>query len=120
VPSILINPFIKRNTVEKNPFEHCSIPSTIIKLFDLDECLNERVYNANTFENLMNLKTPRKSDEMPDPSDLQNELNKLKKVDVDFGNIDKTLIKNLLNKPHGITGLAEVKKNNKKKRYMRH
>jgi hypothetical protein len=99
VPAVAINPFIK-NKVESNIFEHCSIPSTLSKIFDLDY-LNERVFNSNTFESIINLDNPRKLKDMPNPEDLQKELDDLKKLKFMNDDIDYETFKNFTDKPLG-------------------
>jgi phospholipase C len=101
VPAIAINPHIKKGTIEKRLFDHCSVPATLTKLFNLSECLTERVFHANTFDDVLNLSTPRKTKEMPDPFKLQEALNEVYKMEYKNDNIPKETIKKLLENPRG-------------------
>eukprot|EP01080_Neovahlkampfia_damariscottae_P006474 gene6474-10480_t len=101
VPAIAINPHIKKGTIDQRLFDHCSIPATLTKLFDLPECLSERVFHANTFDDVLNLTKPRKLKEMPDPFKLQEKLNEIYKIEYKNENIPKETIKILLENPRG-------------------
>eukprot|EP01080_Neovahlkampfia_damariscottae_P003601 gene3602-6336_t len=101
VPAISINPYIKKGTLDSRLFDHCSVPATLTKLFCLLECLSERVFHANTFDDVLNLSKPRKTKEMPDPFKLQDQLNEIYKIEYLNKNIPKETIKQLLENPRG-------------------
>lgn len=105
VPAVAISPSISKR-VETKLFEHCSLPSTIIKLFNLPDYLNERVRNASTFESICDLQKPRSLKEIPDPKDLQKKLNALKGYKFKNDLIPKEIIDKTLTHPHGIEALG--------------
>lgn len=101
VPCIAINPYIKSGTVDSRLFDHCSLPATLIKLFDLPDYLTERVHSATTFEDVLTLKTPRTVQEMPDHHKMQSQLDELKKLTYDHSNIPRETVEKLLKNPRG-------------------
>ena len=62
VPAVLVSPFIPPRTIVSTVFDHTSIIATARKLFIPDfanSFLTERDRNANTFEGILTLNTPR-------------------------------------------------------------
>lgn len=67
VPAITVSPYVDKNTVITDVFDHSSIPATVRKLFaPALPPLTERDASANTFEFVCNLAEPRT--DLPDLS----------------------------------------------------
>jgi phospholipase C len=58
VPALIISPLIPKNTIDHTQYEHCSVLSTIERLWNLPP-LTKRDANANDFLHLFSLPTPR-------------------------------------------------------------
>ncbi|KAL3688759.1 hypothetical protein R1sor_015068 [Riccia sorocarpa] len=87
VPTILISPWIKRNTLVGEPsgptptshYEHSSIAATLKKMFNLKSFLTKRDEWAGTFEGVLSLSQPRTDcpltlPEVPPPDATDREL----------------------------------------------
>jgi phospholipase C len=70
VPAIVVSPLIPRNLVDHTVYDHTSLLATMEKLFDLPSLTN-RDAQANTFELLLSLQSPRTDapSTLPDPAD---------------------------------------------------
>jgi phospholipase C len=58
VPTVMISPYIERGTIVSDIYDHTSIIRTICKRWNLDP-LTERDRYADSFEKVLNVKTPR-------------------------------------------------------------
>ena len=58
VSTVMISPYIKRGTIISDVYDHASIIRTICQRWEL-EPLTERDRHANSFEKVLNAKTPR-------------------------------------------------------------
>ena len=60
VPTVIVSPWIPRETIVNNAdFDHSSVPATIKKVFGLPAFLTRRDAAANTFEGVASLGSPR-------------------------------------------------------------
>lgn len=58
VPAVIVSPYISRNTVLNDCFDHTSLIATARKLLTghwQDDCLGQRAARANTFDGVLNL-----------------------------------------------------------------
>lgn len=58
VPAVVISPFIPRGTIDHTVYDHASLLATVEKLYGLKP-LTRRDREANTFNHLLSLETPR-------------------------------------------------------------
>lgn len=66
VPTVLVSPYIPRNTLETRTYDHSSIPATTRALFAPHlGPLTGRDGNANTFHHVTSLDAPRSADDIP-------------------------------------------------------
>jgi hypothetical protein len=59
VPAVLVSPWIARETIVHDEFDHSSIAATVKAIFDLPDFLTRRDAAANTFEKVASLAMPR-------------------------------------------------------------
>ncbi len=74
VPAILVSPWVEKGQVDSTVYEHASIPATLRVLFNLPASLTARDQAANTFENILSLRTPRSDTPLtlPVPGDAKD------------------------------------------------
>lgn len=58
VPTVIVSPFIKRNTIDHTVYDHTSLLKTLEKWLDFPS-FTERDKNANSFDHLFSLESPR-------------------------------------------------------------
>lgn len=67
VPAIVISPYVRRGDIDNTIYDHTSIPRTIREiLLKDDNFLSDREANANSFDKLLTLSTPRLKIDIPD------------------------------------------------------
>jgi phospholipase C len=59
VPALVISPFVARGTIDHRLYEHASVPAFLKRVFRLPNFLTARDEAANTFEDVLQLDTPR-------------------------------------------------------------
>ena len=66
VPAIVVSPLIPRNLIEHRVFDHCAIPATVLRVFNVKETLGGRA-GGNGVNHLATLSTPRQDAPMTLP-----------------------------------------------------
>jgi phospholipase C len=67
VPAVIVSPLIPKNLIDHRVYEHSSVISTLIKLFNL-EPLTPRTSSSSDFKHLVRLEVPRETPmTLPDP-----------------------------------------------------
>ena len=73
VPAIVVSPYIRQGTVDRNTYDHTSIIATLCEVFGVDETLTDRVAHAKSVVDLLTEAAPRRPVDLPEVEDIPDE-----------------------------------------------